>query len=40
MQIRENIEYKYFLLTKNLQEPEWEKIGSFIPILAKSREKH
>jgi len=40
MQIREIIEYKYSLLTKNLQEPEGEKIGSFIPILEKLREKH
>jgi hypothetical protein len=40
MQIRENIGYKYFLLTKDLQEPKGEKIESFIPIIAKSREKH
>jgi hypothetical protein len=37
MKIKEIIEYKYSLLTKNLQE---QKIRSFIPILAKSREKY
>jgi hypothetical protein len=37
---KKNIEYKYSLLTKKICRNHKERMGSFIPIPEKSREKH